>query len=210
MIKEFCAENFFQVPEAVQAGVDRIELCDRLDLGGTTPSVDVQLKTNQFAHEYNVSVVCMIRSRGGDFVYTDDEKECMLRQAEEAILNEADGLVFGALTPAGTVDWPFIDQLIKKAEDKETVFHMAFDQLAKPEQLTALDGLISRNVTRLLTRGNQTGSALSNSEWINNLIERAEGKIEILAGGGLTYENLDEAKAAIHTNQFHGTQIVSI
>lgn len=210
MIKEFCAENFSRVPEAIQAGIDRIELCDRLDLGGTTPSPEVQLQTNQFAHKHDVTVVCMIRSRGGDFNYTPDEKAVMHKQAAEAIKNGADGLVFGALTPENQVDWEFVESLITCAGNKETVFHMAFDQLPKSKQLDALDGLIARNVTRLLTRGAKSGSALSNSDWINELVNRADGKIEILAGGGLTFENLDEAAASIHTDQFHGTQIVSM
>lgn len=210
MIKEFCAENLSYVPEAIEAGVNRIELCDRLDLGGTTPTSVVQLQANTLAHRHNVTVVCMIRSRGGDFIYNDEEKEIMLKQAEEAILNGADGLVFGALTTEGKVDWSFIEKLIVLSGDKETVFHMAFDQLSKEEQLETIDGLIKRKMTRLLTRGSVSGSALDNSEWINQLIEKAEGKLEILAGGGLTYENLDEANAAIQTNQFHGTKIVSL
>ncbi|GAB2500922.1 copper homeostasis protein CutC [Alkalibacterium psychrotolerans] len=210
MIKEFCAENFSSVPEAVQAGINRIELCDRLDLGGTTPSPEVQLQTNLFAHKHDVTVVCMIRSRGGDFIYTDEDKAVMLKQVEEAIVNGADGLVFGALTPKNKVDWPFVEALLERSGEKETVFHMAFDQLPQSDQLEAIHGLIDRKVTRLLTRGAHTGLALKNSEWINQLIERADGKLEILAGGGLTFENLDEAAASIHTDQFHGTQIVSL
>jgi len=208
--KEFCAENFTRVPHAIDQGADRIELCDRLDLGGTTPSRDVQRQTIAYAHARNVEVVCMIRPRGGSFCYTMTEKTAMLKAAEAAVENGADGIVFGALTEENTVDWPFIDELLKCAGKKQTVFHMAFDFIPKDKQLAALNGLTERKVTRLLTRGGQTGSAIENSSWINVLVREAEGKIEILAGGGLTHSNLNPAVKTIQTNQFHGTKIVDI
>lgn len=210
IIKEFCAENFTHVPEAVELGVDRIELCDRLDLGGTTPSNEIQRQTIEHAHRHHVDVVCMIRPRGGSFEYTKDEKVQMLKQAEEAFVNGADGIVFGALTKDNTIDWPFIDKLLERAQRKQTVFHMAFDVMSKEDQVEALTGLIERNVTRILTRGSQSGTALENCRWINALIEKAEGKIEILAGGGITHNNLNQAIEIIQTSQFHGTKIVDI
>lgn len=208
MIKEFCSENFSGVPEAIDAGVQRIELCDRLDVGGTTPGRKVQKKVIQYAHSHNVEVICMIRPRGGTFVYSESEKETMRAEAQDAISRGADGIVFGALTSDHKVDWPFVDELAALAEGKQTVFHMAFDSLSESEQLDAVKGLIERNVTRLLTRGAQVGSAIDNADWINELIDVSEGRLEILVGGGITHENLDLASKVIHTSQFHGTKIV--
>lgn len=206
--KEFCAENFARVPEAIELGADRIELCDRLDVGGTTPSESVIKETVDYARQRGVEVIVMIRPRGGSFVYSDAEKELMLEEAKKAIVLKADGIVSGALTENNTVDWPFIDELLKCTGDKQMVFHMSFDMLPPKIQLETLDGLIERGVTRLLTRGGQHGSALENSHWINELIDQAGGGLEILAGGGITFANLDQAMKKIRTNQFHGTKIV--
>ena len=112
MILEFCAENFDLVPEAIEQGIHRIELCDALDVGGTTPASEVQKETVDYAHMRGVEVVCMIRPRGGNFIYTDEEKERMIKQAQEAVENGVDGLVFGCLTEEGQLDKPILEELI--------------------------------------------------------------------------------------------------
>lgn len=210
MLREFCAENFRNIPEAIRAGADRVELCDRLDVGGTTPSEQVQKEVLAFAHQHQVKVVTIIRPRGGSFVYTDKEKVMMVESAARSVELGADGIVFGALTPDGQIDWPFIDKLVECGGNKETVFHMAFDELAETTQLAAVSELIGHGINRLLTRGAKAGSALKHYKWINQLVEEASERLEILAGGGLTYRNLAEAAELIHTDQFHGTQIVDI
>ena len=68
MLREFCAENFRNIPEAIRAGADRVELCDRRDVGGTAPSEQVQKEVLAFAHQHQIKVVTMIRPRGGSFV----------------------------------------------------------------------------------------------------------------------------------------------
>ncbi|SFC16833.1 copper homeostasis protein [Alkalibacterium subtropicum] len=206
--KEFCAENFTRVPEAVERGADRIELCDRLDLGGTTPSKEVIRETVAYAKQHGVEVIVMIRPRGGSFVYSEAEKAQMLKEAEQAVNLSVDGIVSGALTKDNEVDWPFLDDLLKRTGDRQMVFHMAFDGLPRERQLETLDGLIERGVTRLLTRGGPHGSALENSHWINELSEKAGRGLEILAGGGITADNLNQAIEKIRTSQFHGTKIV--
>ena len=77
MLCEFCAENFERVPAAIDAGARRIELCDNLAVGGTTPSAGVISATTNYAHEHDARVMCMIRSRGGDFHYNQDELRMM-------------------------------------------------------------------------------------------------------------------------------------
>lgn len=208
MIKEFCSENFTGVPEAIDAGIQRIELCDRLDLGGITPARDVQKRVVDYAHEHNVEVVTMIRPRGGNFVYSDNEKEVMREEAQFAISMGADGIVFGALTADNMVDWSLVDELVALAEKRQTVFHMAFDSLSKSAQLDAIKQLSAHHVTRLLTRGAPAGAAIDNADRINKLIEVSEGRLEILVGGGINHKNLDKASEVIRTNQFHGTKII--
>ncbi|WP_423188721.1 copper homeostasis protein CutC [Alkalibacterium sp. f15] len=211
MIKrEFCAENFTHVPEAIELGIERIELCDNLAVGGTTPTDAVQLETIRYAHPRGVEVVSMIRPRGGSFVYSETEKSQMLEQAMQAIKNGSDGIVFGCLTEQGDIDKSFVETLIRISGSRQSVFHMAFDAISKEKQPEALDWLIEAGCTRLLTRGGTVGTALQHKAVINELIERAGSQMEILPGGGITHENLDEAKAEIHATQFHGTQIVPL
>lgn len=208
--KEFCAENFTKIPEAIELGADRIELCDRLDVGGTTPSEEVIKETVAYSRQRGVEVIVMIRPRGGSFVYTAEEKEQMKKEARQAIELKADGIVFGCLTEDGAIDKPIVEELIDIAGSKQSVFHMAFDAIPEDKQTDALDWLIDKGCTRILTRGGKFGSALDNKAAINALIEKAQGKIEILPGGGLTHENLKEAKREIQASQYHGTTIVPL
>ncbi|WP_027108920.1 copper homeostasis protein CutC [Lacticigenium naphthae] len=208
MLREFCAENFTDVPEAIEKGASRIELCDQLAVGGTTPTVSVQEKTITYAHDQNATVVVMIRPRGGEFVYTPAEKETMLAAAKQALTLGADGIVCGALTETGSMDKPFLEKLKQIVGEKEIVFHMAFDFIPPAQQYTALDWLIDTGYTRVLTRGGKTGSAIENAERINEYVAHCQGEIEILPGGGLTVENLAQAKEKLNVDQFHGTKIV--
>ena len=212
MIKEFCAENFDLIPEAIEKGIQRIELCDRLDLGGTTPSSSVQKETVAYAHMRGVDVVCMIRPRGGNFVYTAEEKDVMVKQAQEAVENGVDGLVFGCLTDDGWLDESILKKLmaITKEGERQSVFNMAFDFIQEERQKEALEWLIEQGVTRVLTRGGKTGSALENKEAINRTIKWADDRIEILPGGGVTHDLLPKLTRELATNQFHGTKVVLI
>lgn len=212
MILEFCAENFDRVPEAIEKGIHRIELCDRLDLGGTTPSSEVQQETVSYAHMRGVEVVTMIRPRGGDFTYSEDEKEQMIHQAHDAVANGAGGLVFGCLTEEGQLDKPFLKELIQIAQkaNREVVFHMAFDHIPEEKKKEALEWLIGQGVTRLLTRGGIEGTALENSEAINQTMRWADDRIQIIPGGGVTHDSLSELSQVINADQFHGTQVVPL
>lgn len=212
MLLEFCAENFDHVPEAIEKGIHRIELCDRLDVGGTTPHPKVQRETVNYAHMRGVQVVSMIRPRGGSFVYNDEEKETMIKQAHEAVENGVDGLVFGCLTEEGQLDQTILNELIAIAQkvNREVVFHMAFDYIPEESQKEALEWLVDKGVTRILTRGGKEGSALENSASINRIIGWANDRIQILPGGGVTHDNLPELSRTINTNQFHGTKVVPL
>ncbi|GAA0358272.1 copper homeostasis protein CutC [Alkalibacterium iburiense] len=212
MLLEFCAENFDRVPEAIEKGIHRIELCDRLDVGGTTPHSEVQRETVNYAHMRGVQVVSMIRPRGGDFVYSDEEKETMIKQAHEAVDNGVDGLVFGCLTEEGQLDQSILNELIAIAQkaNREVVFHMAFDHIPEESQKEVLEWLVDKGVTRILTRGGKEGSALDNSESINRTIRWANDRIQILPGGGVTHDNLPELSRTLNTNQFHGTKVVPL
>ena len=209
MIYEFCAENVTNLEKAMQAGARRIELCDNLAVGGTTPSYGVIKAAVELAKPYNVTVMTMIRPRGGDFVYNDLEMEIMLEDIQMARSAGTHGLVFGVLTTANKIDYPKMEKLLKASQGLEVVFHMAFDAIPKEQQFSTIDWLIEHGVSRILTHGGVATEPIQNHFlWLNTLIKHAAGRIEILPGGGITVNNRDEIIANLGVNQLHGTKIV--
>lgn len=208
MLKEFCAENFTDIPKAIQAGADRIELCDNLAVGGTTPSFGVMKLTLEYCSKHSIPVMTMIRPRGGNFNYTLAEIEIMKQDIKMAKEVKTDGVVFGCLTYENRINREQIKALLPLCKGCEVTFHMAFDQIPIEYQLEELEWLISQNITRILTHGGINGSLQDNGEKINKLIEHATGRIEILPGGGVTYKNLPQVAKIIAANQFHGTKII--
>ena len=210
MLKEFCAENFTRLPEAIAKGVRRIELCDNLAVGGTTPSTGVIEETLSYAAEKSVTVMTMIRPRGGDFVYNDTELKIMHTDLIEAKKLGTDGVVFGCLTPNNWLDEEALEMLIENAEGLQITFHMAFDAIDPTRQFEAIDWLADNGVTRILTHGGAAGTPIAdNYEHLKALIAHADGRIDILPGGGITFENAEEVATTLNVTEVHGTQIVA-
>lgn len=211
MIKEFCAENFTNIPAAIHAGAKRIELCDNLAVGGTTPSTGVIEETLSYAGEKNIPVMTMIRPRGGDFIYNDTELKIMHTDLIEAKKMGTDGVVFGCLTPSGWLDEEALELLIETAEGLQITFHMAFDALVKERQFEAIDWLVAHGVDRILTHGGPSGTPISeNLSYLQELIEYANDRIIILPGAGITADNVDEVVTTLGVNEAHGTKIVRL
>ncbi|MCF1602675.1 copper homeostasis protein CutC [Tetragenococcus halophilus] len=210
LIKEFCAENYTNIPAAIANGAKRIELCDNLSVGGTTPSRGVIEESFAYASEKDVPLVTMIRPRAGDFIYNDIELRIMETDLIEAKKLGVDGIVLGCLSPNNWLDEEALDRLIEAATGLQITFHMAFDQIAKDRQYEAIDWLSERGVTRILTHGGPSDTAIT--ENINHLIDLnnyANNRITILPGGGITSENIEEIVRQIGVNEAHGTKIVS-
>ncbi|WP_029179980.1 copper homeostasis protein CutC [Streptococcus suis] len=207
MIKEFCSENHVDLAKAISMGAQRIELCDNLAVGGTTPSYGVVKHVCQLAHENEATVMTMIRPRGGDFCYDALELEMMVEDCKVAKELGSDGLVYGLLTEENWLDEPALERLFAVSQDCQIVFHMAFDQIPRERQFEALDWLAEHGVTRILTRGSLTGSALNNVEWLQEIVAYAQGKIEILIGGGLTVDNVPTLLEKLAIDQVHGTRL---
>ncbi|MDR2974924.1 MAG: copper homeostasis protein CutC [Propionibacteriaceae bacterium] len=208
IVREFCAENFTDVPQAVAAGVLRIELCDNLAVGGTTPSRGVIELTSQYAHDKAVKVFVMIRPRGGDFVYDETEVAIMVADIGTALAKGADGLVMGALTRDGEIDDRVMRSLMTAADGAEVTFHMAFDAIASDRQSAALDQLVDLGVTRVLTHGGLAGSdVMENLAHLRDTVDHARGRIRVIAGGGVTIDNYHEIIARTGVNEVHGTRI---
>lgn len=211
MIKEFCAENYTQIPAAIHAGAGRIELCDNLAVGGTTPSTGVIEEALAYAGEKGIPVMTMIRPRGGDFVYNDIELKIMHTDLIEAKKLGTDGVVFGCLTPSGWLDEEALEMLIDNAEGLQITFHMAFDAIAKERQFEAIDWLAAHGVDRILTHGGASDTKIEdNFSRLKELIDYGGGRIIILPGAGITAENLETVTQALPINEAHGTKIVSL
>ena len=209
MIYEFCAENVTLLEKAMQAGARRIELCDNLAVGGTTPSYGVTKAAVELAANYDTTIMTMIRPRGDDFVYTDLEIAIMLEDIRLTAQAGSQGVVFGALTADKKLDKANLEKLIAASKGMEIVFHMAFDELSDEDQLEAIDWLSQVGVTRILTRAGVSGDSLEKRfEHYHRILEHAKGKIEILPGGGIDLDNRQTFIDQLGVTQLHGTKVV--
>lgn len=209
MIYEFCAENVTLLEKAMQAGARRIELCDNLAVGGTTPSYGVTKAAVELAANYDTTIMTMIRPRGGDFVYNDLEIAIMLEDIRLTAQAGSQGVVFGALTAEKKLDKPNLEKLIAASKGMEIVFHMAFDELSDEDQLEAIDWLSQAGVTRILTRAGVSGDSLEKRfAHYHKILEHAKGKIEILPGGGIDLDNRQTFIDQLGVTQLHGTKVV--
>ena len=209
MIYEFCAENVTLLEKAMQAGARRIELCDNLAVGGTTPSYGVTKAAVELAADYDTTIMTMIRPRGGDFVYNDLEIAIMLEDIRLSAQAGSQGVVFGALTADKKLDKANLEKLIAASKSMEIVFHMAFDDLSDQDQLEAIDWLSQAGVTRILTRAGVSGDSLEKRfAHYHRILEHAAGKIEILPGGGIDMDNRQTFIDQLGVTQLHGTKVV--
>ena len=218
LTREFCAENMELVPAAAAAGASRIELCDNLAVGGTTPSYGVIRAAVAFARQHNVDVMCMVRPRGGDFEYSPDEAAIMREDLLMAKRLGVTGVVFGCLRE-GWLDRELTAELVRLAHEPSAeaphgaavTFHMAFDALGADEQLEAIDWLAGQGVERILTHGGPAGTPIAdNLGRLRAFVERAAGRITILPGGGITWENAEAVASGLDVAEVHGTKIVQV
>lgn len=209
MLKEFCAENFTLIPEAIKNGAGRIELCDNLAVGGTTVSIGVLEATLAYAHDYDIPVNAILRPRGGNFVYNDTELKIMGTDLLEFKKSGVDGIVVGCLTAENDIDKEAMEELLTLAEGLSVTFHMAFDEIPEDKQFAAIDWLAEHGVDRILTHGGvMTRPITENMSHLQELMAYAKDKLIILPGGGITKDNAQEIAQAINAKELHGTKIV--
>lgn len=167
-------------------GVDRVELCASPAEGGVTPSLAT---IEHVAEIKGLDVSVMIRPRGGDFLYSDDEFQTMLRDIEHARKAGATGVVFGILTADGKVDVERTRALVESAGDMETTFHRAVDMTE--DYIAAVEAIIEAGCKRILTSGGYD-KAIEGKENIARAVEISRGRIEIMAGSGVVAANAKE------------------
>ena len=195
---ENCANSVESCLEAQRAGIDRVELCAGIPEGGTTPSYGDILVARKLLTTTKLHVI--IRPRGGDFLYSDVEKEIMLEDVCMSRRLGVDGVVFGALTAEGDVDMEFMRQLMKEAEGMSVTFHRAFDVCRDP--FLALEQIIELGCHRILTSG-QMPKAEEGVELLRELVERASERIIIMPGCGVNASNIAHIAEATGTREFH-------
>lgn len=226
LLREFCAENLTLVPAAIAAGARRIELCDNLAVGGTTPSFGVIKSAMELAREHGVDVMVMARPRGGDFVYDEREREIMLDDIACARSLGATGVVLGCTLRGCEEEAVFDEELTKVlveaakgpgmglaagAAPIQVTFHMAFDALGTDEQLRTIDALACMGVERILTHGGSAETPIEgNVDRLRELIAYANGRLTILPGGGITWQNAEQIAGTLGVHEVHGTRIVRL
>ena len=182
---------------AASGGADRLELCSALELDGLTPSLGTALEVYRAAR---VEFVAMVRPRAGDFVYSDAEVLVMLHDAQLLLDAGAAGIVVGCLTRDKEIDARACARFAALADGSSIVFHRAFDRVKEPA--AALEMLVDLGFTRILTSGGKK-TALEGVKEIRELVQRADGRIEILPGGGIREDNVDVVVKQTGCSQVH-------
>lgn len=199
VLLEACVTSVADAASAARHGAGRLELNVGIELGGLTPSSGL---LQQVKEAVDVPVLVMIRPRGGGFCYTPSERRLMIRDAHHLVALGADGVVTGALTGQGELDVRLLEDMREICQDRELVFHMAFDLLE--DKKTAIESLIALRVNRILTSGGQK-SAFAGYQAIAEAVKAARNRIEILPGGGVNAGNVGDLLSKTGCTQVHGT-----
>lgn len=197
VLLEICCGSLDDAIEAGAGGADRVELCSCLLLGGLTPSFGALVEAKK---RLAIPVVFMARPRGGGFCYTEAEMAAMERDVEMAVAHGADGVVFGILTADGRVDRLRTKRLRDLAGSRDAVFHRAFD--VTPDPIAALDELIDLGITRVLTSG-QCDTVWEGVDLIRRLVEHADGRIQVMPGGGIKPYQFDKVIQKTGCREIH-------
>ena len=198
---ELCAETFEAAQAAETGGADRIELCSHLSIGGVTPAPELLAAT---VRALSIPVHVLIRPRGGDFVFSEDEYIQMRHQIEKAKHAGAAGIAVGVLLADGRVDVERSRELVAWGRPLSVTFHRAFDETADLSQ--ALEAVIETGADCLLTSGGAP-DVLSGAKSIARLRGQARERLHIMAGGGLKLSNLAEVVRRTGVSYLHGSLI---
>jgi copper homeostasis protein len=186
VIVEICVDAVDSALAAQQGGAQRVELCSNLLEGGVTPSAGLITIVRK---KVSIGLQVMVRPRGGDFCYSDDEFQTMKQDILTAKSQGVDGIVLGLLNPDGSIDVPRTRELVDLSNPLPVTFHRAFDVAANLTK--ALEDVISTGAKRILTSGGQP-SAREGAQSLANLVQASAGRLTILAGGGINERNVRE------------------
>lgn len=193
---ELCAASIEAIQIARKYGFDRIELCQNLEQGGMTPSPGLI----EYALACGVETHVLIRPRPGGFNYTEDEIEIILRDIHESKSIGAHGVVIGALDERGLIDENAVSLMMEHAKDMTVTFHRAFDDTF--DAIQSLDTLIKLGVNRVLSSG-LASNVDRGKNILQKMMEHANGRIEIMPGGGVNVSNIRMVKEEIQPDGIH-------
>lgn len=196
---ELCIDSVISGMNAQEAGANRVELCDNLYEGGTTPSIGM---IRMLREKLSIDINIIIRPRGGDFLYSESDFNIMKHDIVQSGKEGVNGVVFGILMSNGHIDIERTKELVELARPMSVTFHRAFDMT--PEPFNALDDIISTGADRLLTSGQQN-SVLDGMDLIKNLINYAEERIIIMPGAGINKNNIAEVVKKTEATEYHLT-----
>ncbi len=198
-IIEIATSDFLTTKSAVEGGADRIELCANLAEGGTTPSYGT---VKQCRETFDVLIYPIIRPRGGDFLYTDEEFSIMLQDIKLFKELGCDGVVIGLLNRDGSIDVKRSAQLVEAAYPMGVTFHRAFDRCRDPFE--ALEQIVEIGCERILTSG-QLPTVSEGADLIAELNRKAEERIIIMPGSGLRKDNIKWLAEKTGCHEFHSS-----
>lgn len=196
-ILECCVDSVESAIHAATGGASRLELCANLIIGGTTPDVALVKEIRKYS---DIRIHALIRPRFGDFCYTEHEMEIMKSQI--CALKEAgvEGVVIGVLDVDGNLDISKMKELMQEAQGLSVTLHRAFDMCKDPFQ--ALEEAISLGVHTILTSG-QKASAWEGRELLGQLIKQADGRIDIMAGAGISASVIEKLIPVTKVTSYH-------
>ncbi len=200
---EICVDTIGGVAAAIKGGAGRVELCSSLSEGGLTPSAGLM----RAAAKLPIPCYAMIRPRSGLFGFSESEAEIML--ADIAMVQEAGlaGVVLGAQGDDGGLNMPLLAQLIAAAGDLGKTLHRVIDVV--PEPLIALDQAMELGFERVLTSGAEP-LAPDGAPLIAKMVSRAEGRLSVMPGCGLTADNVAEVMAVTGVHEVHAACSVKV
>lgn len=202
MIREVCVESYLEAINGEKNGAERIELCDNLEVGGTTPSYGTIKKTIE---SVKIPVFVIIRPRGGNFCYSNEEIEIMKNDILVCKKLNVSGVVLGVLDRDNNINYSITKELTTLAKPMSVTFHKAIDEVKNP--ILEVEKLADIGVNRILTSGTKT-TAIEGKDIINEMIIQSKNKIKIVVAGKVTKENLENIKKLIPNDEYHGRKIV--
>ena len=194
---EICIDSVASARAAADGGADRVELCAGLPEGGTTPSAGM-IRSVRAVFPGRVMVI--IRPRGYDFLYSDDEIGVMSDDIRVARDLGADGVVIGCLNADGNVDTTRCALLMKAAGPLDITFHRAFDMAR--DLPAAMEAILALGIKRILSSGGRA-SVPEGANMLAELIRRANGRAIIMPGGGITPDNLADVLRVTGAREIH-------
>lgn len=201
---ECCVDSVESAIAAKKGGADRLELCSALVIGGLSPSQALYRKIREQA---DIPIRVLLRPRFGDFCYTDHEHEILIEEVRSFRKLGADGIVIGTMKPDGTLNLEQMKELMEEAQGMTVTLHRAFDMCKDPFQ--TLEEAKRLGIHTILTSG-QKNVCTEGMDLLKELVEQAQGKTEILVGGGVDASVLPVLAEKTKAKAFHMSGKVSI